>query len=71
MGSVVAYELESQRRESDTFPTYVSCNLKNVALPSGFLHPRFSGLDINAKAGAGSVAAKATPLRCSKNVSGC
>ncbi len=62
VGSVVAYELESQRRESDTFPTYVSCNLKNVALPSGFLHPRFSGLDINAKAGAGSVAAKGDAL---------
>ena len=58
VGSVVAYELEAQRKETDTFPTYVSCNLKNVALPSGFLHPRFSGLDVNAKAGAGSVAAK-------------
>jgi hypothetical protein len=62
VGSVVSLELESQRRESDTFPTYVSCNLKNVALPSGFLHPRFSGLDINAKAGAGSVTAKGDAL---------
>ena len=24
VGSVVAYELESQRRQSDTFPTYVT-----------------------------------------------
>ena len=62
VGSVVAYELEAQRKETDTFPTYVSCNLKNVALPSGFLHPRFSGLDVNAKAGAGSVAAKGEAL---------
>ncbi len=62
VGSVVSYELESQRKESDTFPTYVSCNLKNLALPSGFLHPRYSGLDINAKAGAGSVAAKGEAL---------
>ncbi len=62
VGSVVAYELDAQRRESDTFPTYVSCNLKNLALPSGFLHPRFSGLDINAMAGAGSVSAKGKAL---------
>ena len=63
VGSVVSYELESQRRPSDTFPTYVSFNLQNLALPSGFLHPRFSGLDINATAGAGSVAAKGDGLR--------
>jgi len=62
VGSVVAYELESQRRESDTFPTFVTCNLGSLALPSGFLHPRFSGLDINASAGAGSVAAKGEAL---------
>ena len=63
VGSVVAYELESQRRPSDTFPTFVSFNLRNLALPSGFLHPKFSGLDINATAGAGSVAAKGDGLR--------
>ena len=62
VGSIVASELESQRRESDTFPTYVSCNLGNVALPSGFLHPRFSGLDIDAGGGPGSVAAKGEAL---------
>ena len=62
VGSIVASELESQRRESDTFPTFVSCNLGSVALPSGFLHPRFSGLDIDASAGAGSVAARGKAL---------
>jgi len=62
VGSVVASELAPQRRDSDTFPTYVSCNLGNVALPSGFLHPSFSGLDIDAGAGAGSVAAKGRAL---------
>jgi Protein of unknown function (DUF1501) len=62
VGSVVASELESQRRESDTFPTFVTCNLGSAALPSGFLHPRFSGLDINAGAGADSVAAKGDAL---------
>ena len=63
VGSVVASELDGQRRESDTFPTFVSCNLGNLALPSGFLHPRFSGLDIDAGAGAGSVAASGEALQ--------
>jgi len=63
VGSVVASELASQRRESDTFPTFVTCNLGNLALPSGFLHPQFSGLDIDASAGAGSVAATGEALR--------
>lgn len=27
IGSVIAYEFENQRRESDTFPTYIGCNL--------------------------------------------
>jgi hypothetical protein len=61
-GSVVAYELESQRRESDTFPTFVTFNLGNSALPTGFLHPRFSGLDVNASAGPGSVSAEGDAL---------
>jgi uncharacterized protein (DUF1501 family) len=50
VGSVVSYELESQRRESDTFPTYVGCNLDTSgcgALSTGFLHPRHSVVDIN------------------------
>lgn len=62
VGSIIASELESARRESDTFPTYISCNLGSSALPTGFLHPRFSGLDINAKAGAGSVSAEGDAL---------
>ena len=63
VGTVVAAELDGQRRESDTFPTFVSCNLGNVALPSGFYHPRFSGLDIDAGGGAGSVTATGEALR--------
>ena len=63
VGSVVASELESQRRASDTFPTFVTCNLGNLALPSGFLDPRFSGLDIAAGKGPGSVAASGEALR--------
>jgi hypothetical protein len=50
LGSVVAYELESQRRESDTFPTFMSFDLWNVRCPqigSGMLPPRFAGLDLN------------------------
>lgn len=62
VGSVVAFELEKQRRESDTFPTFVTFNLGNSALPTGFLHPRFSGLDINAGAGPGSVSAEGDAL---------
>jgi hypothetical protein len=49
-GSVVAYELEKERRESDTFPTYMSFDQWLVRCPqigSGMLHPRFAGLDIN------------------------
>ena len=50
VGSVVAAELESQRREQDTFPTYVSFNLETNqvgALSTGFLPPRFSVFDLN------------------------
>ena len=50
LGSVIAYELESQRRESDTFPTFMSFDLWNVRCPqigSGMLPPRFAGLDLN------------------------
>jgi hypothetical protein len=62
VGSVVSSELGAQRRDTDTFPTFVSCNLGSSALPSGFIHPQYSGLDINAGAGAGSVAAKGKAL---------
>jgi hypothetical protein len=50
IGSVVASELESRRRESDNFPTYVSFNLSTNqigALSTGFLPPRFSVFDLN------------------------
>jgi hypothetical protein len=49
LGSVIAYELESQRRESDTFPTYVSTHLaqsSNGAIGCGFLPTRTTGLDL-------------------------
>jgi len=49
-GSVIASELESERRDSDTFPTYMSFDLWNfncTQIGSGMLHPRFAGLDIN------------------------
>src|SRR5688572_5216512 len=52
IGSVVAYELESRRRESDTFPTYVSFNLETNqvgALSTGFLPPQYSVFDLNAQ----------------------
>ncbi len=58
IGSVVAMELESRRRASDTFPTYMSFNLEKAfpgALSTGFLDPRFSVVDINPEiAGQGS-----------------
>ena len=50
IGSVVAMELEPQRRPADTFPTYMSFNLEKAfpgALSTGFLDPRFSVVDIN------------------------
>jgi hypothetical protein len=51
IGSVVAYELASRRRESDTFPTYISFNLETNqvgALSTGFLPPQYSVFDLNA-----------------------
>ncbi|MBM3727977.1 MAG: DUF1501 domain-containing protein [Acidobacteria bacterium] len=66
VGSVVAHELEKKRRPSDTFPTYVGCNLDTSgcgALSTGFLHPRHSVLDINLKTeGAGSTGGLAMEL---------
>src|SRR5215813_2714217 len=59
VGSVISYELEKQRHETDTFPTYVGCNLDTSgcgAISTGFLHPRHSVLDINLKAGMGGIA---------------
>ncbi len=51
-GSIIAAELDSQRRDSDSFPTYVSASLgKSLAGPigAGFLPSRFAGLDLDAK----------------------
>jgi hypothetical protein len=62
VGSIVSSELESQRRPTDTFPTYVTFNLGSSALPTGFLHPKFSGLDIDASAGPGSVSSEGVAL---------
>ncbi len=50
IGSVMASELESRRRPADTFPSYMSFNLDKAvpgALSTGFLHPRYSVVDIN------------------------
>lgn len=50
IGSVVSSELESQRRATDTFPTYVSFNLTTNqvgALSTGFLPPRHAVFDLN------------------------
>jgi uncharacterized protein (DUF1501 family) len=50
IGSVIASELESRRRPNDTFPVYMSFNLDKAfpgALSTGFLHPRYSVVDIN------------------------
>jgi len=50
IGSVIASELESRRRPKDTFPIYMSFNLDKAfpgALSTGFLHPRFSVVDVN------------------------
>lgn len=52
-GSVIAYELESRRKETDTFPTYMSANLAGGTsgqIGSGFLPPRCTGMDLDARA---------------------
>jgi hypothetical protein len=49
-GSLVAMELDHERKDSDTFPTFMSVDLWNARCPqigSGMLHPRFAGLDLN------------------------
>jgi hypothetical protein len=69
VGSVVAYELENQRRPTDTFPTYVGCNLDTSgcgALSTGFMAPRHSVLDINIKSGAGATSVEGDALELLK-----
>ena len=49
-GSVVAFELAKQRRERDTFPTYISTNLTKAragSIGSGFLPTWTTGLDLD------------------------
>ena len=49
-GSIISYELESQRREADTFPTYMSTGLTRAragSIGGGFLPTRFTGLDLD------------------------
>jgi hypothetical protein len=49
-GSIVAYELESQRREADTLPTYMSTNLSRNStglIGAGFLPNRCTGVDLD------------------------
>lgn len=49
-GSVIAYELDSRRRDTDTFPTYMSTYLTKAragSIGSGFLPTRFTGLDLD------------------------
>ncbi len=49
-GSIIAKELDSQRRPSDTFPTYVSVNLRQDRvgpIGSGFLPVAFTGMDLD------------------------
>jgi len=67
VGSVVAMELEKRRRETDTFPTYLSFHLEKGAagaLSTGFLPPRFSVVDINPESAVkgGSLDQKAVEL---------
>ncbi len=49
-GSVVAFELAKERRENDTFPTFVSTNLTKAragSIGSGFLPTWTTGLDLD------------------------
>jgi hypothetical protein len=65
IGSVISHELYDQRREKDTFPTYIGCNLDTSgcgALSTGFLHPKHSVLDINLKSGGGAQAVEGEAL---------
>lgn len=48
-GSIISYELDRQRRETDTFPTYFSTNTGHNdpgTIGPGFLPAKFSGFDL-------------------------
>ncbi len=49
-GTVIAAELDSQRRPADTFPTYVSVNLRQDRvgpIGSGFFPVKYTGMDLD------------------------
>ena len=49
-GSVVAAELDHERRDTDSFPTYMSMGLGKARVGSigaGFFPPRFTGIDLD------------------------
>jgi hypothetical protein len=49
-GSVVSAELDKSRRETDTFPTYMSIALNKArvgAVGSGLFPPKFTGIDLD------------------------
>jgi len=49
-GSIISMELDKERRDTDTFPTFMSFDVWNARCPqigAGMLHPKFSGMDIN------------------------
>src|SRR5215470_9235490 len=49
-GSIISMELDKERRETDTFPTFMSFDLWNARCPqigSGMLPAKFAGLDLN------------------------
>src|SRR5712691_1051171 len=49
-GSIIAMELDKERKDSDTFPTFMSFDVWNARCPqigAGMLSPKFSGMDIN------------------------
>jgi hypothetical protein len=49
-GSIIASELDAQRKEGDSFPTYISTSLATAragSIGAGFLPARFSALDLN------------------------
>src|SRR5207244_8979829 len=49
-GSIISMELDKERQETDTFPTFMSFDVWNARCPqigAGMLHPKFAGMDIN------------------------
>ena len=60
-GSVVAAELDHERRDTDAFPTYISMGLGKArvgAIGAGFFPPQFTGIDLDPAAAFDSFGAK-------------